>query len=394
LFLVAGIISLLMGFTATLLWICGDDLGVQFSPGESGWRMSCRFGRIWLDNAPALRKATEARPQEETLRRTLQKEPRDGPGYRKALDELKSVVAARVAAASHFNYVEYSFPLWPLMLAGVPGILWLASPAVYRAVRFNERHLPHLSRTIRFQARRKLFTVGSAVSLLLCIATIWFWGRSYSSRTAASTITVKGEEFVIASERGTFGIDNRPQIEQFLARRSTQMRSLTATVERETESALFVRGILRAGRRSLIRVNSRWLGVGESIESDGVRIEIENISPRQIAIVRNGERVARRMNESLKMGMEGNRRIASLRAQLAAASAARPPRLDRRAIPYWMIAACFAILPAAWLAGLARRQSRLNAGGCIACGYNLTGNTSGVCPECGTPVEEKAAVES
>lgn len=25
-------------------------------------------------------------------------------------------------------------------------------------------------------------------------------------------------------------------------------------------------------------------------------------------------------------------------------------------------------------------------GVCTACGYNLTGNTSGVCPECGTPV--------
>jgi len=28
---------------------------------------------------------------------------------------------------------------------------------------------------------------------------------------------------------------------------------------------------------------------------------------------------------------------------------------------------------------------------CLACGYSLTGNTSGVCPECGTAIESKPA---
>lgn len=32
------------------------------------------------------------------------------------------------------------------------------------------------------------------------------------------------------------------------------------------------------------------------------------------------------------------------------------------------------------------RQQRRKAGCCIHCGYNLTGNTSGVCPECGRTV--------
>jgi hypothetical protein len=45
-----------------------------------------------------------------------------------------------------------------------------------------------------------------------------------------------------------------------------------------------------------------------------------------------------------------------------------------------------AILPAMWLvlAGRNRWWSARNR--CTACGYNLTGNTSGICPECGTPV--------
>ena len=32
------------------------------------------------------------------------------------------------------------------------------------------------------------------------------------------------------------------------------------------------------------------------------------------------------------------------------------------------------------------REQRRKAGCCIHCGYNLTGNTSGTCPECGRPI--------
>jgi hypothetical protein len=58
--------------------------------------------------------------------------------------------------------------------------------------------------------------------------------------------------------------------------------------------------------------------------------------------------------------------------------------------------ACIAIL---WLAALVRgvlrarkgvqllrRHRRLRRGCCPACGYDLTANTSGVCPECGKAV--------
>jgi hypothetical protein len=32
-----------------------------------------------------------------------------------------------------------------------------------------------------------------------------------------------------------------------------------------------------------------------------------------------------------------------------------------------------------------RRRVRNRLGGCVKCGYDLTGNVSGICPECGTP---------
>ena len=55
---------------------------------------------------------------------------------------------------------------------------------------------------------------------------------------------------------------------------------------------------------------------------------------------------------------------------------------------------CFAIfigqLGAIWfLIALPRirRRRRRSKGECVRCGYDLTGNTSGVCPECGVEVQ-------
>ena len=53
-------------------------------------------------------------------------------------------------------------------------------------------------------------------------------------------------------------------------------------------------------------------------------------------------------------------------------------------LPAWLIALSFGLLPSLRL--LRWRSARLSKSGCSACGYLLRGNTSGVCPECGTPV--------
>jgi hypothetical protein len=67
-------------------------------------------------------------------------------------------------------------------------------------------------------------------------------------------------------------------------------------------------------------------------------------------------------------------------------SGTRPPDGIIRSFffPVWLLFSALALLPALKLLGLVvrvRRKARFN---CIECGYNLTGNTSGVCPECGT----------
>jgi len=57
--------------------------------------------------------------------------------------------------------------------------------------------------------------------------------------------------------------------------------------------------------------------------------------------------------------------------------------------PMWLPTA---LIPVMWIAVLLlssrhrRRRLRRKRGKCIRCGYDLTGNESGVCPECGTEV--------
>ena len=56
-------------------------------------------------------------------------------------------------------------------------------------------------------------------------------------------------------------------------------------------------------------------------------------------------------------------------------------------VPAWFAACVLFVgpIPIA-LRGPYRRWRRRRQGQCLKCGYSLTGNTSGVCPECGTDV--------
>jgi hypothetical protein len=49
------------------------------------------------------------------------------------------------------------------------------------------------------------------------------------------------------------------------------------------------------------------------------------------------------------------------------------------------------VLGGAWALsrGPCRRAARIASGLCLKCGYDLTGNISGICPECGLPTQEE-----
>jgi hypothetical protein len=54
--------------------------------------------------------------------------------------------------------------------------------------------------------------------------------------------------------------------------------------------------------------------------------------------------------------------------------------------PLWLPAALFAMLPSIWILKNRRKRTRDS---CRTCGYNLSGNVSGICPECGTAMAGK-----
>jgi hypothetical protein len=58
-------------------------------------------------------------------------------------------------------------------------------------------------------------------------------------------------------------------------------------------------------------------------------------------------------------------------------------------VPDWFVVMMLAAFPAVRLWRCYRKRAREEGYRCSACGYNLTANASGVCPECGTPVLSK-----
>ncbi len=57
--------------------------------------------------------------------------------------------------------------------------------------------------------------------------------------------------------------------------------------------------------------------------------------------------------------------------------------------PYWALFVLFIAYPAtAFIRGPLRRYRRRRKGLCVKCAYDLTGNVSGVCSECGAKIEK------
>jgi hypothetical protein len=62
----------------------------------------------------------------------------------------------------------------------------------------------------------------------------------------------------------------------------------------------------------------------------------------------------------------------------------------RFVVPLWFVSAVTGAPFVVSLVTAARRRMRDRDGRCRQCGYNLTANTSGVCPECGTAIPAEA----
>jgi predicted RNA-binding Zn-ribbon protein involved in translation (DUF1610 family) len=58
-------------------------------------------------------------------------------------------------------------------------------------------------------------------------------------------------------------------------------------------------------------------------------------------------------------------------------------------LPLWALVVLFSAYPAYAAARWYSKRRRKLTNVCISCGYNLTGNVSGICPECGTEIGKR-----
>lgn len=67
------------------------------------------------------------------------------------------------------------------------------------------------------------------------------------------------------------------------------------------------------------------------------------------------------------------------------------PPMTILAFPIWLPGIAFAAFPCLLLLKRIRRAKRTRAGFCPSCGYNLTGNVTGTCSECGASIRRPDA---
>ena len=200
--------------------------------------------------------------------------------------------------------------------------------------------------------RRRLFSIASAVSLLLCVATVALWERSYFTADILMVGLTPKWELACCS------IDGRVN---------------------------FCLGLLtEISRGQRIRLASTSFPIPPESDSDG---------PVPGFFDHFGESVyfedGRMWGQSEYHGFP----ILIFRAIPPNWLFTTPPTPKIKtwfiSPRDWQLVLVLVILPALSLARFLRTRARIAKGNCLTCGYNLTANTSGVCPECGTPVPQK-----
>jgi hypothetical protein len=189
--------------------------------------------------------------------------------------------------------------------------------------------------------RRKSFITASTLSLVLCAATAVLWVRSYRRPLSIWFWTTHGL-WEVAVRDGRIWLDNEPQ-------RMLDKASVTA-----------IDGAMRS-MKSHVAASVMQMG---SDQNDPEVLD---------AAYKNAKAILQGMQEDIR-----------LRQRWSAGVTPYAGISVRCAYPFGFTA----ILPLACIVAGTRRAAR---GQCPTCRYNLTGNASGVCPECGTAIETNDA---
>ena len=207
--------------------------------------------------------------------------------------------------------------------------------------------------------RRKLFFVAVMLSLLLCVATVALWVRSYWYLDTLTRMRSDGRFVQFASVHGvlTFGVRMEATIEYGDAEKSWR------------DAPWAWRDAPWAWRDRVKYVESEWQYAGCPAFA----------FLRYFGVVRwawAGFSSSRYDNTS------GNAAVDKVTVH------------DRYySVPHWFVTLILLGFPTVYARSLLARyvcQRRVAGGRCRKCGYDLTGNTSGACPECGTSLAGRA----
>jgi hypothetical protein len=191
---------------------------------------------------------------------------------------------------------------------------------------------------------RRLLNLLTLLSLLLCVAAISLWVRSYRKQSAVG-FDRGGVHWEVSSDRGTLRLDNEPQ------------RKLEADVTARERARLMAECVRLSHEFASLRTH---LSQATAEGQPGIEAEIGRV--RALSVANRNERAA----------------------SFAKPASATPP--VAYTAPHSVVAGGAGVLPAIWLAMAARRagrmRSRRNNDLCTSCGYDLRA-TPGRCPECG-----------
>jgi len=221
--------------------------------------------------------------------------------------------------------------------------------------------------------KRKLFTCGSALSLILCLTTVILWVRSYEHEdvmirkignvpyTMASQPTVQSGG-TVGFSGGGFGYaeQGRPEHSPI------------------PDQSFFYFGSSYFHSLWLVWSEGWWRSGGHfSFQSKQTANRLMLWDEESLHLV-YGPGITTRKEGAIIMLEEDQYFTGS--------------HIVAVQLPFRWLVIGTSPLPIAWLAVITRqfwRKRLARTGICRTCSYNLTGNTSGVCPECGSPVEAR-----